>query len=308
MKTVVCAYHNIGCRCLEVLLNMEAEIAAVFTHRDNPGENIWFDSVEKLARKNGLSCHTPEDINQPCWAGFLRELAPDFLFSFYYRNLFGREILSIPSRGAINLHGSYLPRYRGRCPVNWVLVNGEQETGVTLHYMVEKPDAGDIITQERVPIDPDDTALTLFRKLEKPAETLLQRTFPLLMEGRAPRIPQEPGSGSYFGGRKPEDGRIHWGKSAREIYNLVRAVTHPYPGAFAFLGGKKVYVWKAKVEKEAPLPFSGGTFLGAKGDALRIATGEGAILLEECQLEGREEGTGRDLLLAFPLERGERFT
>ena len=168
------------------------------------------------------------------------------MFSFYFRQILKPALLAIPSRGALNLHGSLLPRYRGRCPVNWVLVHGETETGVTLHYMEPTPDTGDIVAQRRVPITDDDTALTLNRKLGEAARELLRVTFPALLAGTAPRMPQDHTRATTFGGRRPEDGRLAWRRPARELYNLVRAVTHPYPGAFTTWAGTKLLVWKAR--------------------------------------------------------------
>jgi len=135
MRAVVLAYHNIGCVGIEALLANGYEIAAVFTHRDDPNENLWFRSVAELAAQHEIPVFAPDDINHPLWVQRIREMAPDILFSFYYRDMVKPEILDIPTAGCLNLHGSLLPKYRGRCPINWVLVNGEEETGVTLHYM-----------------------------------------------------------------------------------------------------------------------------------------------------------------------------
>ncbi|MFQ6078474.1 MAG: formyltransferase [Thermodesulfobacteriota bacterium] len=307
MRIAVLGYHNIGCRCLEVLIRQNQNVVAVFTHQDDPKEKIWFDSVADLARAHGIPCHLPDNINDPHWVDLLRPLEPDLIFSFYFRQMLSREILKIPPQGAINLHGSYLPAYRGRCPVNWVLVNGEKETGVTLHYMVERPDAGDIIARARIAIALEDTALTLFEKMEKAAVRLLKRTLPKILTGTNQRIPQDLTKGSYFGGRRPDDGRIDWMKSGIEIYNLIRAVTHPYPGAFTFLRGKKVFVWKAKavdltVSVESRIP---GT-IGIQNGSILVAAGQGAVRVLECQVEGGPElQTFDEMTRVF--RDGERF-
>jgi methionyl-tRNA formyltransferase len=169
-------------------------------------------------------------------------LRPDFIFSLYYRQMLKPALLALPRRGALNMHGSLLPRYRGRVPVNWAVLRGERETGATLHHMVEKPDAGAIVAQQTVPILPDDTALEVFGKVTVAAEIALDRVLPDLLAGRAPAVAQDLSQGSYFGGRRPEDGRIDWSRSAREIHNLVRAVAPPYPGAFTDLQGRRVRV------------------------------------------------------------------
>lgn len=152
MKAVVFAYHDIGCTGIEALLEAGYEIQAVFTHADDPGENRFFGSVAQLCAEHGLPVYSPEDVNHPLWVEHIKGLAPQALFSFYYRHMLKQEILDIPSAGAFNLHGSLLPAYRGRAPINWCLVNGEQLTGITLHQMTMQPDAGAIVAQQAVAI------------------------------------------------------------------------------------------------------------------------------------------------------------
>jgi methionyl-tRNA formyltransferase len=252
MRAVVFAYHNVGYRCLSVLLAHGIEVALVITHRDNPAENIWFQSVSALAQLNGLPVATPDDPNTPSFLARVSALEPDFLFSFYYRFMLSTALLDAPKRAALNMHGSLLPRYRGRVPVNWAVINGERETGATLHHMVVKPDAGDIVVQQAVPILPDDTAFDVFNKVTVAAEIALDRVLPALLAGTAPRIPQDLSRGSYFGGRKPEDGRIDWQRGAAEIHNLVRGVAPPYPGAFSDIGGKHLRVLRSTLAAHSP--------------------------------------------------------
>jgi methionyl-tRNA formyltransferase len=252
MRAVVFAYHNVGYRCLSVLLAHGVEVALVVTHRDNPAERIWFESVQALAHLHGLPVVTPDDPNTPEFIAHIAALEPDLLFSFYYRQMLATALLAIPTRGALNMHGSLLPRYRGRVPVNWAVINGERETGATLHYMVEKPDAGDIVLQQAVPVLPDDTAFDVFNKVTIAAEMALDRILPALLAGTAPRVPQDLSRGSYFGGRKPEDGRIDWRRSAGEVHNLIRGVAPPYPGAFSDVGGRRIRVLRSLVAHEQP--------------------------------------------------------
>ncbi len=249
MKVVAFAYHNMGITGLEALKKENFDIQAVISHHDDPKENCWFGSVVRWSERNGVPVYCPADINTTEWIGKIRDMSPDVLFSFYYRQLLSDAILDIPSSGAYNLHGSLLPAYRGRCPVNWVLVNGESSTGVTLHHMIKKADAGDIVGQRAVPITFDDSALTLSGKLCECAKELLSELLPMIKNGTAPRIVQDLGSGSYYGGRRPEDGKIEWNWPVLKIYNLVRAVTDPYPGAFTLLpDGEKLLIWWGKPE------------------------------------------------------------
>ena len=244
---VVFAYHNVGVRCLSALLAHGVEVPLVVTHTDNPSENIWFDSVAELAALHDIPIITPDDPNTPEIVEQIQALKPDFLFSFYYRNMLKKPLLDIPSRGAFNLHGSLLPQYRGRVPINWAIIKGERETGATLHVMNEKPDNGAIVDQQAVPILPDDTALDVFHKVTCAAEITLDRCLPALLAGKARLKPQDLSQGGYFGGRRPEDGKIDWLQSAQTIHNLVRAVAPPYPGAYTLLAGKPMRVLKTLI-------------------------------------------------------------
>lgn len=298
---VVCAYHNVGYRCLEELIRQDADIALVFTHDDSPSEEIWFASVRDLAERQGIPVMT-SDINLRENVELLKELAPDLLLSFYYRTMIRDEVLEIPRLGALNLHGSYLPKYRGRVPVNWAVINGESETGATLHYMVQKPDAGDIVDQEKVDIGFTDTALDVFNKVTQAAVTVLARSFEPLIEGRARRVPMDLSRGSYFGGRRPADGRIDWHRSALEIYNLIRGVTHPYPGAFTHLDGKKIVIWSA-------VPAEGEGEPGRIVSLAPLLVGTGSGLLEIRSLQ--EDDNAELEAAAFARQSdlsGSRFT
>nr|QLG20472.1 UDP-4-amino-4-deoxy-L-arabinose formyltransferase [uncultured bacterium] len=232
VRAIVFAYHNVGVRCLAVLLAHGVDVVRVITHKDNPNEEIWFDSVAALAARYDIPVSLPEDANDTALVAELAALKPDFLFSFYYRQMLKSPLLALPKQGAYNMHGSLLPKYRGRVPVNWAIIHGERETGATLHQMLEKPDAGGIIAQQAVPILPDDTAGEVFNKVTLAAELALDRVLPDLIKGRMTPQAQNLAAGSYFGGRCAEDGRIDWRQSARAVHNLIRAVAPPYPGAF----------------------------------------------------------------------------
>ena len=244
---VVFAYHDVGVRCLKALLSGGVEIPLVVTVADDPRENRWYASVAETAKDYGLEVIAPAAAATPDLEARLRALAPDFLFSFYYRSLLPERVLASARRGALNMHGSLLPKYRGRAPVNWAILKGESETGATLHYMVEKADAGDIVDQLAVPILADDDALEVFGKVTVAAETILARSLPALLAGSAPRRPQRVLPGQYFGRRTPEDGRIDWSRPAREIHDLVRAVAPPFPGAFAQVGTERWEIHRTRL-------------------------------------------------------------
>jgi methionyl-tRNA formyltransferase len=284
-RILVFAYHDVGFECLDVLVRRRENVIAVITHEDNPKELIWFRSVADLAKVNGIPVYTPDTVNTPEWVDRIRNWNPAIIFSFYYRNMIDESILKIPLLGAFNMHGSLLPRYRGRVPINWAVLQGEKETGVTLHHMVKRADAGDIVDQKAVPIFPEDTAQDVFRKAVKAASTVLKRQIDGLLSGTAPRRKQDDSGATYFGGRKPEDGRIDWTRGADEIYNLIRAVTHPYPGAFTTSGGETLFVWWARPVKgtgEKP-----GTIVSL--NPLTVSAGSGSIEIISLQWCGKDE-------------------
>jgi methionyl-tRNA formyltransferase len=285
-RAVVFAYHNVGVRCLQVLLARGVDVALVVTHEDNPAENIWFGSVRALAAEHGIATITPDDPRSPELFEAVRAARPDFIFSAYYRHMLPVELLALAPRGAFNMHGSLLPKYRGRVPVNWAVLNGETETGATLHEMTAKPDAGALIDQTAVPILPDDTAGQVFDKVTVAAEQTLWRVLPALLAGNAPRLPNERAQGSYYGGRKPEDGRIDWSQPAQQVYNLVRAVAPPYPGAFTDLAEQRFVIARARLApgRFANLP----TGLQVEDNALLGVCGDGrALVIHELWHDGR---------------------
>lgn len=282
MKAIVFAYHDIGCVGINALIKAGFDIQAVFTHTDDPAENHFFSSVARLSADLELPVFAPENVNHPLWIERIRELKPDVIFSFYYRNMLSEDILSLASSGAFNLHGSLLPKYRGRAPINWAILHGETETGVTLHKMVSKPDAGDIIAQHKVAIAETDTSLILHGKISEAAEELLDQVLPQIKAGTYTSTSQDQSQATYFGRRTAADGEIDWSKSATEINNLVRAVAEPYPGAFTFLGERKITIWRAsplnEVHNKQP-----GTVLSV--DPLVIACGKGALEIISGQSE-----------------------
>ncbi|HBZ71478.1 MAG TPA: formyltransferase [Deltaproteobacteria bacterium] len=278
-RILVFGYGEVGYRCLEILLRRGEKVVGVFTHEDDVGENQWFRSVSELAKRSSVPVRKPESLRDEATFEAIRKLAPDLIFSFYYRSLIPGGILALARLGAFNMHGSLLPKYRGRAPVNWAVLNGESETGATLHYMVERADAGDIVDQERVSIGPEDTAFEVMAKVTEAACVILERRLDELKQGCAPRIPQNHALATKFGRRRPEDGRIDWERGAHEIVNLVRAVTRPFPGAFTETDAGRLYVWRARATAASGPP---GRVL--RCEPLTVAAKSGAVELLEWNL------------------------
>ncbi len=315
-RAVVFAYHDVGVRCLRALLAHGVQIPLVVTHTDAPTEQIWFESVARHAAWHDIPVITPQDPNAAECVARVRAARPDFLFSFYYRSLLGPTLLALPARGAYNMHGSLLPRYRGRVPVNWAVLRGETTTGATLHGMTLKPDAGDIVAQQAVPILPDDTAGEVFRKVTVAAELALYGCLPALLAGTAPHVPQDLKLGSYFGRRTARDGAIDWRAGARAVHDLVRAVAPPYPGAYTQTvaeGGDQIAAVDIRILRTLPVASTAvpAALRDAAGlaPALRWCAGalyalchDGVLKLLEFELDGRAGDAA-----TFHQGFGERF-
>ncbi len=285
-NAIVFAYHNVGVRCLSVLLAHGVNIPLVITHQDNAHETIWFDSVAKLAALHGIQVITPDDPNSPEILNKIKDLHPSHFFSFYYRMMLRRELLALPTHGAFNMHGSLLPQYRGRVPVNWAIINGEKTTGATLHVMNEKPDNGAIVDQQAVPILPNDTAAEVFNKVTVAAEMTLHRCLPALLNNTASLRKQDLSQGKYYGGRKAEDGRIDWRHSAEQIHNLVRAVAPPFPGAFTSIQGKPVKILRSLVARDKTARSSSPQFY-VESNQLYADCGDGVLRILSIELDGK---------------------
>jgi methionyl-tRNA formyltransferase len=252
LHAVVFAYHDVGVNCLKALLGAGIQIDLVVTHQDDPNENVWFGSVAKLCEDQKIPYITPDANQLIGLTPQLQKLAPDYLFSFYYRHIIPAELLACAKIGALNMHGSLLPKFRGRAPVNWAILQGATETGATLHMMEVKPDAGDIVGQSAVSIGPNETATDVFGEVSPEALSVINQVLPELLQGHIPRKPNNLTQGSYFGGRKPADGQILWDQTAQQVHNLVRAVATPYPGAFTDWQGERRIV--ARTSLEGPFP------------------------------------------------------
>ncbi len=279
-------YSEVGYQCLDLLLARGDHVVGLITHEDNPHEKIWFKTPALAAREHGVPGFTPEKVNTPEWIERIAELRPDLILSVYYRNMISSKILALPRLGAFNMHGSLLPKYRGRAPINWAVLHGEPRIGMTLHRMVKSADAGAIVDQDGVDLDPRDTAEQAFRKVLPCARRVLDRQIDALLAGTARETPQDDAQATYFGGRGPEDGRIIWAQTSVQIFNLIRAVTDPYPGAFSDVQGRRLMVWWAEADSPAARGRRGrpGEILSV--DPLIVASADGALELTRTEWRG----------------------
>lgn len=287
-RAVVFGYGDVGVRCLATVLAHGVAVPLVVTHRDDPAETRWFSSLARFAGERDIPVVYSESESERGLLERVRGLRPDLIFSFYYRRMLSDALLGLAGRAALNMHGSLLPKYRGRAPVNWAILNGEIETGATLHYMTAKPDAGAIVAQRAVPICPDDTALDVFRKVCSVAEIILDESLPGIVDGVIRSSPQDLSSGSYFGARRPEDGIIDWSQPASRIHNLVRAVALPYPGARTVIDDQPARILRTLHAPEIACEY-GRPALFARDDRCYVECGDRRVLrLLEIEIDGKE--------------------
>jgi methionyl-tRNA formyltransferase len=292
MRVLFFGYSQLGYRAVRLLHEaLGCEVAAVVTHHDDPAERRWYRTPAEAAHELSLPLHYSTEVAAQDLAA---RLAPDLVLSVFYRDLLPRPVLAAARLAALNLHPSLLPAYRGRAPINWVLVNGETLTGVTLHHMIGRADAGDVVGQRPIAIAPRETALTLYRKVEDEGVRLLADLLPRVAAGTAPRLPQDESRASTFGRRRPADGRIDWSWPAARVDCLVRAVAPPWSGAFGEVDGRAVLIHQGSPGEPLAPDATGrrpapGTVLrgGPNGDRVLIATGDRWFAVEAAEgLEG----------------------
>lgn len=285
--------HTVGVLALKEMLRTE-EVVAVFAHPDNPEDGKVYESVKGFALTKRISVYQPRRVREPEWANVVRTLCPELIVIADFNQLIPKNIIEIPPLGCLNMHPSLLPKYRGRAPVNWAIINGETETGLTIHFIDEGMDTGDILIQERIEIKETDTIKTIHEKMFEAYPKLLRQSLRLIKLGNPPRLKQDHSQAIVFKRRNPEDGLIDWTHSAIRIHNFVRAVTRPYPGAFTFWRGKKFLIWTSYVLQDVPTVLAKpsnqpGKVLGiVAGRGVAISTGGGVLVATELQVEGAE--------------------
>lgn len=285
MKIVFMGTPGFAVPSLNALIESEDEVVGVVTKADKPqgrGQRIESPPIKILSQQYGIPILQPEKLRTEEFFNELRIFNPDLICVTAYGKILPKNILELPPCGCINVHASLLPKYRGAAPINWAIINGEKNTGITTMLMNEGMDTGDILLQEEMPIDEEDTGETLSEKLSHIGAELLIQTIKLLKENKLSPIPQDHSKATYASMLKKEDGLIDWSKSAQEIRNSIRG-NLPWPGAYTFLEGKNLKIYKAIVSLGQGKP--GLVIISTRG-TLRVATGAGAIDIHELQIEG----------------------
>ena len=294
---------------LEALIDAGHEILTVVTQPDRPkgrGREAAPSAVKAAAMARSIPVMTPAGIREASFADSLRSLAPDFIVVVAYGRILPESVLNLPSRGCVNLHASLLPGYRGAAPINWAIINGDKETGVSTMFMDAGLDTGPVLLEKRVAISDDDTTATLGAKLSAIGALLLTETIDGLLEGKIEPKPQDDTKATYAPVLKKEDGRIDWHSGSAEIENLIRGM-HPWPGAFTqWKGQLKIHCARAEDGNTADM--RPGTVIDASGATIDVACGRGVLKITELQPENKRRMSAGEFIRGYRIKSGEKFT
>ncbi len=295
-----------ACPTLQLLMERGENVIAVVTQPDRPkgrGQKEEPPPVKLLAQQHGIPVFQPLKVRTPESVARIRELAPELIVVVAFGQILPQSLLDIPPRGCINVHSSLLPRYRGAAPLNWVIINGESETGVTTMLMDAGLDTGDMLLVKRTPIDPEENASSLHDRMALLGAEALAETLDLLTAGKLVPVKQDDSRTCYAPLMKKETGEIDWNKTPLQIKNLVRGVT-PWPGAFTRLNLLLLKVYRVRIAQGSGEP---GVVLAAGKEGIEVACSEGSIIIEELQLEGKKRLAARDFLAGYALPSGLRL-
>lgn len=312
MRVVFMGTPEFAVPTLEALI-AHHEVIAVVTQPDKPkgrGKAMACPPVKETAMAHDIPVYQPVRVREESFVGTLRELQPDVIVVVAFGQILPESILNIPPYGCINVHASLLPRYRGAAPMQWAIINGEKETGITTMYMAKGLDTGDMIDTVVIPIDPKETGETLHDKLSAAGGKLILQTLEELEAGTAKRIPQDDAKSSYAGMLTRALGEIDWTKSAVEIERLIRGL-NSWPSAYTYLHGKTLKIWDADVaqsdarqEETALSKTAPGTVTAVKKDCFYVQTGDGQLKVNEVQLQGKKRMSVQAFLLGNRIEKG----
>ncbi|HVU09717.1 MAG TPA: methionyl-tRNA formyltransferase [Phototrophicaceae bacterium] len=303
MRVVLACATRRGYRVLEKLIALMPEAAlTVFSFREEAHEPPFLDDMRTLAESHGAQFFETRKIGSK--HEFWETTAVDLMLVVSWRYLIPAQVYRQPVRGTFVLHDSPLPRYRGFAPTVWAILNGEDHTGVTLFEIADDMDSGDIVAQQRVPIEPDDTIADVIEQVTQTYLSVIEATLPALLDGTAVRTPQDQSLATFTCKRLPEDNQIDWKLPTQTIYNLIRAVTYPYPGAFTSLGGRKLTIWTASPVERRYVGSVPGRVVEISPEGSVVLTGDGALLIRDVQFEGETRAVASTVLNGLSLTLG----
>ncbi|PTV93029.1 methionyl-tRNA formyltransferase [Halanaerobium saccharolyticum] len=283
MRILFFGGHKLGGITLKYLINQNKEIIAAVMSDTN---KKWYQGLEKVADEYNIDLFKVENINSDEFVSKVRnDLKPDLIISVNFDQIFKKKMLNIPDKGCINIHASLLPKYRGRAPLNWAIIKGEEKTGVTVHFINEGIDTGEIILQEEIEITKDDYISDVLEMVKEKYPLMINKAINLIEKGNYETVKQNKEEGSYYGKRNPEDGLINWENSAEKIFNLIRAVSHPYPGAFTYLDESKILIWKAQVIKAENKSHKTGKVIEFRDNSFLVQCGSNQLLITDFKSE-----------------------
>jgi methionyl-tRNA formyltransferase len=287
MRILFFGGHDLGKTTLDYLLKKNKNIvAAVMTDTDNE----WYHGLEEVTDEYNIDLFKVGNINYDQFVDEVKnDLKPDLIISVNFDQIFKKEIINIPEKGCINIHASLLPNYRGRAPLNWAILKGEEKTGVTVHFINEGIDTGEIILQEEIEIKNNDYISDILKQVKDKYPLMINKTVDLIKKGNYETVKQSKEEGSYYGKRTPADGLIAWDNSAEEIYDLIRAVAHPYPGAFAYLEESKIIIWRAEIIEDNNKDYKTGEVIEVKNNNILVQCGKNQLLITNYELEAELE-------------------
>jgi methionyl-tRNA formyltransferase len=297
MKIFLFAGSRRGHAVLKKLIEQKANIVGILCLVEDPHEEAYHPKVTVIAKEHSIPLFYSSDIKSLDYAALLNQINPDIAFAIGWRYLITKEAYTVPPKGTLIIHDSLLPAYRGFAPMNWAIINGEKETGVTLFHIAEGVDSGPIIDQLKTSITQDDTAKTLDEKIIALYEEIIIKNLPALEQNTAQSVPQDETLASYTCKRTPEDGEIHWQNTAEHIHNLIRGLTCPFPGAYTTLRGKKIVVWESElpIKQDQYIGNIPGRILGKKNGKIEVLTGKGVLRLNQLQFFDEEKKAAADV-------------
>ena len=307
MRIIIIGPTLLTRHCLEFIIrDGRDKVEAVYT-LDNTFAltKSRFAIMDDITKENGINLYKVSNINDISVVNQIKDFQPDVIFELGWSQIISPQILQIPKKGCIGVHASLLPKNRGAASLNWALIKGEKKTGVTLFYLAEKPDDGDMIAQKEFDIDERDDIETLHAKSDIASAELLMENMDAIRNDIVKRIRQDPDRVTYTPRRKPGDGVVDWSKSSLELYNWIRAQTHPFPGAFTLWKNKKLYIWKAKISDYKSDSKPGEISTIKNNEGIFVNTYGNMLLLERIQLDGGVEMWADDLAKKYNLQNGD---
>ena len=307
LRIIFMGTPEFACPTLQMLIDRGENVVAVVTQPDRPkgrGQQLQPPPVKILAEQHGIPVLQPHKVRTPESLAELATFKPDLIIVVAFGQILPKALLEMPRHGCINIHASLLPRYRGAAPINWCIINGETETGITTMQMDVGLDTGDMLVKRAIPIGPDETASELHDRLAPLGAATMAETLDLLRDGQLTPVKQDDSLTCYAAMLKKDLGAVDWNRSAAEIHNLVRGVT-PWPGAFSFLDGKLLKVLRTRIGSSTGTP---GTVLSAGKEGLQVACGSGSIIIDELQLEGKKRLAAADFLAGYKVAPGTILT